>query len=86
MKSAAIVLILFALFLSCPPAGAEEARTGTFDSAGVSISYLVAGSGEPVVLIHGLHSSAEMNWQMPGTVKVLERTVEFVAGALRRRR
>src|SRR5438552_13310574 len=33
-----------------------------FDSNGVRIRYVVAGSGEPVVLIHGWSADAEM-WQ-----------------------
>ena len=30
------------------------------------IHYLVEGEGEAVVLIHGLYSSARINWQLPG--------------------
>jgi hypothetical protein len=38
---------------------------GEFDSAGVKIHYEVAGTGEPVILVHGLYSSAKMNWDWP---------------------
>jgi pimeloyl-ACP methyl ester carboxylesterase len=31
----------------------------------------VEGEGEPVVLIHGLQSSASVNWELPGIVKAL---------------
>ena len=37
-----------------------------FDSAGVKIHYAVRGEGEPVILIHGLYSSARVNWDSPG--------------------
>lgn len=45
----------------------------------VKIRYLSQGSGEPVILIHGLHSSAEINWQMPGTLAALARNHQVVA-------
>ena len=32
-----------------------------FDSVGVKIHYAVRGEGEPVILIHGLYSSAQVN-------------------------
>jgi pimeloyl-ACP methyl ester carboxylesterase len=34
-----------------------------FDSAGVKIRYVVAGKGEPVVLIHGFSGNLELQWQ-----------------------
>ena len=34
-----------------------------FDSHGVKIRYVVAGKGEPVVLIHGFSANLEMAWQ-----------------------
>ena len=43
----------------------------SFDSGGVRIHYTDDGSGPPVVLVHGLTSSAERNWQRPGTIKAL---------------
>jgi pimeloyl-ACP methyl ester carboxylesterase len=36
----------------------------TFD--GLQLHYIEEGSGEPVVLLHGLISSTEGNWQRPG--------------------
>lgn len=67
MKPITIISILSALFLLT----VGTVRSETFDSAGVPIAYSVEGKGEPVLLIHGLHASAKMNWQRPGTVKLL---------------
>ena len=38
---------------------------------GVRISYASEGSGDPVVLIHGLHASTDLNWRKPGIIKEL---------------
>src|SRR5437867_1409020 len=51
----------------------------TFDAKGVKIHYLLAGAGEPVVLIHGLDSSAEINWNLPGIIKDLARDHQVIA-------
>lgn len=56
-----ICLFVFSLF----------ARADEFTSSGVKIFYTVQGSGSPVVLIHGLHSSGAMNWTLPGTTAAL---------------
>jgi hypothetical protein len=40
-------------------AGAFESQV--FDARGVNIHYLVNAVGEPVVLIHGLHSSGRIS-------------------------
>jgi pimeloyl-ACP methyl ester carboxylesterase len=42
-----------------------------FGARGVNIHYQVSAVGEPVVLIHRLHSSGRINWQLPGTVASL---------------
>jgi len=51
----------------------------TFDAKGVLIHYLVQGNGEAVVLIHGLYSSAAINWEAPGIVAALARDHEVIA-------
>ena len=56
-----ICLCLFAVF----------AKADEFTSDGVKIFYTVQGSGSPVVLIHGMHSSGAMNWTMPGITAAL---------------
>lgn len=42
-----------------------------FDSGGVRIHYTDDGAGAPVVLVHGLTSSAERNWRRPGVIDAL---------------
>lgn len=42
-----------------------------FDVDGVRIHYTDDGAGPPVVLVHGLTSSAERNWRRPGVVDAL---------------
>lgn len=37
----------------------DGTRSRSFDAKGVKIHFLVEGKGEPVVLIHGLHSSTK---------------------------
>lgn len=54
-----------------------------FDSKGVKIHYMVAGRGEPVVLIHGLYSSAAINWQLPGTEQLLAASYQVIAPDVR---
>src|SRR5262245_592393 len=60
-------------------AAADAPTTGSFDANGVKIHYLVQGDGEPVVLLHGLHASAAMNWQLAGVVKSLSAKYRVVA-------
>ncbi len=50
-----------------------------FDSAGVKLHYTVHGSGEPVILIHGLFASGPLNWTGPGiTAALAEHAQVFV--------
>jgi pimeloyl-ACP methyl ester carboxylesterase len=60
-------------------AAAEAPESQTFDAKGVKIHYVTAGQGEPVVLIHGLHSSALMNWQLPGVFNELAKEYRVIA-------
>ncbi len=50
-----------------------------FDVNGVKIHYLIAGTGEAVILIHGLDSSARINWEMPGTIDALAKDHQVIA-------
>lgn len=46
---------------------------------GVKIHYSVQGSGTPVLLIHGLHGSAEANWTRPGITAALAQSHRVIA-------
>jgi pimeloyl-ACP methyl ester carboxylesterase len=51
----------------------------TFEVDEVNIRYFVEGKGEPVVLIHGLHSSAQMNWMINGVFAGLAKDHQVIA-------
>lgn len=55
------------------------AKADEFTSGGVKIAYTVQGTGSPVVLIHGLHSSAAMNWALPGVTAALAQSHQVIA-------
>ncbi|HVT88125.1 MAG TPA: alpha/beta fold hydrolase [Tepidisphaeraceae bacterium] len=76
-----VATILFAL--SAIPRAKGQMADQTFGSAGVKISYIEAGKGEPVILVHGLYSSAQMNWTAPGTFKQLAEHFHVIALDLR---
>src|ERR1700745_1295727 len=40
---------------------------------GVEIAFLDEGEGEPIVLVHGFASTAQVNWVQPGWVTTLTR-------------
>jgi len=67
------------LWLGRPSTSMAAAESQFFDAKGVKIHFLIEGTGEPVVLIHGLDSSARMNWQMPGTIDALARDHQVIA-------
>lgn len=86
MKHAAYALLIATVIcLAGRSQGADalRPRPDTFDSAGVKIAYVEAGQGEPVVLVHGLYSSAEMNWVAPGTFRLLAANHRVIALDLR---
>lgn len=59
--------------------GGQPASAQTFDANGVRLHYIVEGKGQPVVLIHGLHSSIRMNWQIPGVISMLSKNYQVIA-------
>jgi pimeloyl-ACP methyl ester carboxylesterase len=73
-----ILLALTGLSLA-GPSGSAFPSDQTFDSRGVKIHYVVQGQGQPVVLIHGLYSSAFINWQAPGTMSLLSKNYQVIA-------
>lgn len=83
MKVIAMVVCLMSFGLSIPAAEKPASTRSSFDSDGVNISYIEAGKGDAVVLVHGLYSSAEMNWVMPGTFELLAKNHHVIALDLR---
>ena len=75
------VLLLIACLLSAamPMLAADAPTRHVLNSNGVKLSYVVAGKGEPVVLIHGLYSSSLMNWQLPGIFDMLAKDYKVIA-------
>ncbi len=54
-----------------------------FDSNGVPIYYTVEGTGEPVILIHGVAANADLNWRRPGVTALLARDFQVISFDLR---
>ena len=85
MTTPALLLILAAgLGLGLAPHShpfSWKARTAadTFTVNGVKIRYVIEGQGESVVLIHGLHASAELNWKVPGILGILAKDHRVIA-------
>ena len=78
MKLRQHIVMLVAVLLALPYTddiccGAESVKID-----GVRIACSSEGSGDPVVLIHGLHSSTEMNWRNPGIIKVLAQNYRVI--------
>jgi len=72
-----MALVLGCLFRPSTSAAAPESQF--FEVKGVRIHYLIEGSGEPVVLIHGLDSSAKLNWELPGVMNGVAEDHQVVA-------
>ena len=70
---------LVSLLCVCIAATASSILADDFQSDGVKIHYTVQGKGDPVILIHGLFSSAQLNWGLPGVIAELARTRQVVA-------
>jgi hypothetical protein len=70
-KPLLVTVLVFASVLVCRYVSSAALESDFFDARGVKIHYLIEGTGEPVVLIHGLDSSAAINWEMPGTIDAL---------------
>lgn len=58
MKNKVFVAVVILILVPCLIKGADQ----FFDSSGVKIRYIVAGSGEPIILIHPFAATAEI-WE-----------------------
>ncbi len=77
-----IAMQVFPMQIGLARAG-DKPRLSTFNANGVKIAYVVAGEGEPVILIHGWLSSAGVNWFLPGTFALLARDYQVIAADVR---
>ncbi len=61
--------------------GNYSGAEGYFDSAGVSIRYVDTGNpaGPPVLLVHGYMATADLNWRIPGVMRVLTDDYRVIA-------
>jgi len=50
-----------------------------FDSDGVKIHYVIQGTGEPVLLIHGFSANIQAQWGLPGIIAALAQDYEVIA-------
>jgi len=55
------------------------ARAEFFDSGGVKTHYTVQGSGEPVMMVHGLYSSAVKNWELARNHSGVRQALQVIA-------
>jgi alpha-beta hydrolase superfamily lysophospholipase len=79
MKAQIGLRLLLIMIVPGQSFGGAPAAPQTFDSKGVAIQYTVEGSGEPVVLIHGLYANANLNWRAPGIIRMLATNHQVIA-------
>jgi pimeloyl-ACP methyl ester carboxylesterase len=86
MKPLPLIAAALLFALSAPARAADptpKTTASSFDSKGTKIAYFESGAGTPIILIHGLHSSANINWVLPGTFKLLAQDHHVVAFDIR---
>ena len=54
-----------------------------FDSNGARIYYTVEGAGAPIVLVHGVAATSDLNWRRPGIIRSLAKNFQVIAFDLR---
>lgn len=87
-KRVLLVLAALVLVLAAATAGVlgwflHRTPGNVFDSNGVPIHYTDEGSGEPVILIHGVAANADLNWRKPGVVRALSGDFRVISMDLR---
>jgi pimeloyl-ACP methyl ester carboxylesterase len=68
-------LVLMIVLVPAP----ARAQDKYFDSDGVRIRYVERGSGEPIVLLHGLSGDVERNWINTGVLPALSKNFRVIA-------
>ena len=83
---AVAVLLAAGLSFASPPAhlSAQSALEDRyFDSSGVRIRYVEAGTGTPIILVHGFTRNIETNWIETGVLSALANRHRVIAVDLR---
>ncbi len=70
-RSSCFFSVLLLAISAAGPLIAQTPESQFFDSDGTQIRYVIAGQGDPVVLIHGVTASLESNWILPGVFGAL---------------
>src|SRR5262245_47248426 len=70
-----VVLWIVVLLSGC----IAKAEDQYFDSNGVKIHFVVEGSGDPVLLIHGFTIDLERQWRAPGVIAALAKDHQVIA-------
>lgn len=85
MRTSSISTVLLAVWMAFPATALAQENTqeSFLDSDGVSIRYIVRGSGPPVVLVHGFMVNTELNWVGPGILDSLAAHYTVIALDLR---
>ena len=73
------LVALAAVTVGANPCAAAPPASDFLNCHGVKIHYVVEGTGEPVLLIHGLYSSAAINWQLTGVMGELAKDHQVIA-------
>lgn len=74
------VTVLGIVFFTAAAWGELQAKHDFFTASdGIQIHYIMAGSGTPIILIHGYTGSAEGNWFSNGVAEELAKTNRVVA-------
>jgi hypothetical protein len=76
-------VVLAVLMFAAPVSEAGPPASHFLDCHGVKIHYVVQGAGEPVILIHGLYSSASINWQLTGIFSELAKDHQVMLSIFR---
>lgn len=78
-RASRALLVAFGVACALAASFCAAASAESFDAKGVKNHYLIEGKGEPVVLIHGLFSSAWINWHLGGVFQDLAKDHRVIA-------
>jgi pimeloyl-ACP methyl ester carboxylesterase len=73
------IWLVFLVLVPLAFVGVTMLNGDEFASNGVKIHFAVKGKGDALILVHGLNSSAMMNWQAPGIMAELAKRYQVIA-------